>query len=148
MASILPRPQCVKHTLQIGETDDLLSYEDWWPQPQLRTLVPCAISGISLIHSQLHHVLSVNDTDISFILPKHQYQLSDFSSRCAWQLWSLFERSTEGWLYSLRKATLLRVLTIDPMVAVSCSSSVTMVNWKHHELKLHSEHHPSKQIGS
>ena len=40
---------------------------------------------------------------------------------------NFFERSTQRWLYGLRKATLL---TVNPTIAASWSGSVTMVNWK------------------
>ena len=53
--------------------------------------------------SKLQSVLSVNDSDISILLHKQQYQLRKFSFPCAWQLWSLFKRSTRGWLYGLKK---------------------------------------------
>ena len=74
---------------------------------------------------KLQPVLSVNDCDIPILLHNQQYQLSDFSFPCTWQSWSLFKRSTQSWLYGLRKATLL---TVDPVMAASWSSSVTMVN--------------------
>ena len=90
----------------------------------------CLVLSVELVwyiqRSQLHHVLAVSDSYISILLHKHQYQLSELSFPCAWQLWLLLERNTQGWLYGLRKATLLTVLTVDPVMAVSCS--VTMVN--------------------
>ena len=108
----------------------------------------CLVLSVELVwyiqRSKLQPVLPVYHSNISILLHKQQYQLSEFSFPCTCQLWSLFERSTQGWLYGLRKATLL---TVDPMMAASWSSSVTTVNKKHHELKLHSEHHPSVQIG-
>ena len=108
----------------------------------------CLVLSVELVwyiqRRKLQPVLSVNDSDISILLHKQQYQSSDFSFPCTWQLWSLFKRSTQGCLYGFRKATLL---TVDPVMATSWSSSVTMVNWKHHKLKLHSEHHPAIQIG-
>ena len=89
----------------------------------------CLMVSVELVwyiqSSQLQPVLSVNDSDISFILYNQQYQLSEFSFPCTWQLWSVFARITQCWLYGLRKATLL---TVDPMMAASWSSSVTMVN--------------------
>ena len=107
----------------------------------------CLVLSVELVwyiqRSQLQPVLSVNDSDISILLHKPQSQLSKFSFPCTWQLWSLFERSTQGCLYGLRKATLL---TVDPMMAVSWSRSVAMVNKNHHERKLHSGHHPSVWI--
>ena len=108
----------------------------------------CLVLSVELVwyiqRSKLQPVLPVYHSNISILLHKQQYQLSEFSFPCTCQLWSLFERSTQGWLYGLRKATLL---TVDPMMAASWSSSVTTVNKKHHELKLHSEHHPSVRIG-
>ena len=92
---------------------------------------------------KLQPVFSVNDSGISILLHKQQYQLSDFSFPCTWQLWSIFKRSTQGCLYGFRKSTLL---TVDPVMAASYNS-VTMVNWKHHKLKLHSEHYPAIPIG-
>ena len=89
----------------------------------------CLVLSVELVwyiqRRKLQPVLSVNDSDISILLHKQQYQLSNFSFPCTWQLWSLFKRSTQGWLYGLRKATLL---TVDPVMAASWSSSVTMVN--------------------
>ena len=108
----------------------------------------CLVLSVELVwyiqRNQLQPVLSVNDSNIFIRLHKPQYQLSKFSFPCTWQLWSLFERSTQGWLYGLKKTTLL---TVDHMMAASWSSKLTMVNKKHHELKLHSEHHPSVRIG-
>ena len=108
----------------------------------------CLVLSVELVwyiqRSKLQPVLPVYDSNISILLHKQQYQLSEFSFPCTCQLWSLFERSTQGWLYGLRKATLL---TVDPVMAASWSNSVTMVNKKHHELMLHSEHHPSIRIG-
>ena len=108
----------------------------------------CLVLPVELVwyiqRSKPQPVLPVYDSNISILLHKQQYQLSGFSFPCTCQLWSFFERSTQGWLYGLRKATLL---TVDPMMAASWNSSVTMVNKKHHELKLHSEHHPSVRIG-
>ena len=85
----------------------------------------CLVLSVELVwyiqRSKLQPVLSVNDSDISILLHKQQYQLNNFT----WQLWSLFKRSSQGWLYGLKKATLL---TIDTMMAASWSSSVTIVN--------------------
>ena len=89
----------------------------------------CFVLSVELVwyiqRKKLQPVLSVNDSDISILLHKQQYQLSDFSFPCTWQLWSLFKRSTQGCLYGFRKATLL---TVDPVTAASWSSSVTMIN--------------------
>ena len=75
--------------------------------------------------SQLQPALLINDSDIAILLHKQQYQLSEFSFICTWQLWQLFLEKYTGWLYGLRKATLL---TVDPMIAASWSGSATMVN--------------------
>ena len=91
----------------------------------------CLVLSVELVwyiqRSKLQLVLPVYHSNISILLHKQQYQLSKFIFPCTCQLWSLFERSTQGWLYGLRKATLL---TVDPMMAASWSSSVTMVNKK------------------
>ena len=89
----------------------------------------CLMLSVELVwlsqRSKLQPVLLVNDSNISILLHKQQYQWSDFSFPCTWRLWSLFKRSTQGWLYGLKKATLL---TVDAMMAASWRSSVTMVN--------------------
>ena len=89
----------------------------------------CPVLPVELVwyiqRSKLHPVLSVNDSYISILLHKQQNQLNDFSFPCTWQLWSLFKRSAHGWLFGLRKDT---SLTVDPMMAASWISSVTMVN--------------------
>ena len=89
----------------------------------------CLVLSVELVwyiqRSKPQPVLPVYHNNISILLHKQQYQLSEFSFPCTCQLWSLFERSTQGWLYGLRKATLL---TVDLMMAASWSSSVTMVN--------------------
>ena len=64
--------------------------------------------------SELQHVLSVSDSDKANLV-NHAHGNYDIS----------FVRSTQGWLYGLRKDTLL---TVDPMMAASWSGSVTMVN--------------------
>ena len=88
----------------------------------------CLVLSVKLAwyiqRSQLQPVLPVSDS-IIYLLRKQQYNLSELSFPCTWQLWSFFERSTQDWLYSLRKATLL---TVDPMMAASLSTSVAMVN--------------------
>ena len=89
----------------------------------------CLMLSVELVwyiqRSKLQPVLSVNDSNISIFLHKQQYQLSGFSFPCTWQLRSFFKRSTQGWLYGLKKATLL---TVDAMMAASWRSSGTMVN--------------------
>ena len=103
-------------TLKTG--DHIPNFELW-----------CFVISVELVwyihRSRLQPVLSVNDSNISILLHKQQYQLVEFRFPCTWQLCSLCERSTNDWLYSLRKATLL---TVDPMMTASWISSVTMVN--------------------
>ena len=97
----------------------------------------CLVLSVELVwyiqRSKLQPVLPVYHSNISIFLHKQQYQLSEFSFPCTCQLWSLFERSTQGWLYGLRKATLL---TVDLMMAASWSRRGTMVNKKHLGLKV------------
>ena len=95
---------------------------DHSPNIELWCLVLSVESGWYIQMGQLQHV---NDNDISILLHKWQYQSSELSLSCTWQLWSLFERSTQVWLYGLRKANLL---TVDPMMAPYWSRSVAMVN--------------------
>ena len=40
--------------------------------------------------SQLQPALLVNDSDITILFHKQQYQLSEFGFPCTWQLWQLF----------------------------------------------------------
>ena len=53
----------------------------------------CLVLSVELVwyiqSSQLQPVLSVNDGDISILLHNQQYQLSEFSFPCTWQLWSV-----------------------------------------------------------
>ena len=90
----------------------------------------CLVLSVELVwyiqSSQLQPALLTNDSDIAILLHKQQYQLSEFSFLCTWQLWQLFLEKYTGWLYGLRKATLL---TVYPMIAASWSGSVTMVSW-------------------
>ena len=89
----------------------------------------CLVLSVELVwniqRSQLQPVLSVNDSDISILLHRQQYQLSEFSLPCARQSFSLCEKSNQGWLHDSRETTML---TVDPMMASSWSSSVPMVN--------------------
>ena len=84
----------------------------------------CLMLSVELVwyihRSQLQPVLSVSDSDISILLHKQQHPLSAHGNYD-----HIFEWSTQCWLYGLRKATLP---TVDPMMAASWSSSVTMVN--------------------
>ena len=54
----------------------------------------CLMLSVELVwyiqRSQLQPVPSVSDSDISILLHKQQYPLSEFSSPCTWQLWSYF----------------------------------------------------------
>ena len=60
----------------------------------------CLVLSVELVlyvqRSQLQPVLSVNDSDISILFLKQQYQLSEFSLPCTWQLWQLFREKYTG----------------------------------------------------
>ena len=93
-----------KYTLHVGEISDELLRLMTTANLQSWSLVLSVESVWYIQVSQLQPVFQPNDSAFSSLLHKQKYQLREFGFPCTWQLWSLFERSTQGWLYGLRKA--------------------------------------------